>query len=247
MTRLQDFRGWKISVVDGDGRLILSWVALVWTFTGTRTHEHLLLSDSSTTEFFVFQQSFYWTRRFDPETRAFFGYTSKLSKQIHLYLDVYPKKARVSGSKRRVQLNDCWKTKNSVVECKASENVCENISDSSSHFVITNEWSHEGWELRNEWVWSHYEWWIYRWQERRRSWGELLEVSRYAGVKYPALLLISTNRYAGVKYVNSRIVSSLKHTGPFYYWHAEVAFQEVQEQVEERKRERRGLNMDYYG
>ena len=39
----------------------------------------------STTEFFVFQQSFYWTRRFDPETRAFFGYTSKLSKQIHLY------------------------------------------------------------------------------------------------------------------------------------------------------------------
>ena len=26
-----------------------------------------------TTEFFVFQQSFYWTRRFDPETRAFFG------------------------------------------------------------------------------------------------------------------------------------------------------------------------------
>ena len=37
------------------------------------------------------------------------------------------KKARVSGSKRRVQhKNDCWKTKNSVVECKASENVCEN-------------------------------------------------------------------------------------------------------------------------
>ena len=32
-------------------------------------------------------------------------------------LDVYPKKARVSGSKRRVQhKNDCWKTKNSVVE-----------------------------------------------------------------------------------------------------------------------------------
>ena len=71
----------------------------------------------STTEFFVFQQSFYWTRRFDPETRAFFGYTSKLSKQIHLYffvalssLNIYhtlqkawPKKARVSGSKRRVQ------------------------------------------------------------------------------------------------------------------------------------------------
>ena len=28
----------------------------------------------STTEFFVFQQSFYWTRRFDPETLAFFGY-----------------------------------------------------------------------------------------------------------------------------------------------------------------------------
>ena len=28
----------------------------------------------------VFQQSFYWTRRFDPKTRAFFGYTSKLSK-----------------------------------------------------------------------------------------------------------------------------------------------------------------------
>ena len=42
----------------------------------------------STTEFFVFQQSFYWTRRFDPETRAFFGYTSKLSKQIHLYIFV---------------------------------------------------------------------------------------------------------------------------------------------------------------
>ena len=42
----------------------------------------------STTEFFVFQQSFYWTRRFDPETRAFFGYTSKLSKQIHLYFFV---------------------------------------------------------------------------------------------------------------------------------------------------------------
>ena len=67
----------------------------------------------STTEFFVFQQSFYWTRRFDPETRAFFGYTSKLSKQIHRTkkykliclesLNVYPKKARVSGSKRRVQ------------------------------------------------------------------------------------------------------------------------------------------------
>ena len=31
---------------------------------------------------------FYWTRRFDPETRAFFGYTSKLSKQIHLYFFV---------------------------------------------------------------------------------------------------------------------------------------------------------------
>ena len=104
-----------------------------------RSQGHFL----STTEFFVFQQSFYWTRCFDPETRAFFGYTSKLSKQIHLYffvalsrccyyhklsaaymvvatpivdkatkkykwiclesLDVYPKKARVSGSKRRVQ------------------------------------------------------------------------------------------------------------------------------------------------
>ena len=38
----------------------------------------------STTEFFVFQQWFYWTRRFDLETRAFFGYTSKLSKQTHL-------------------------------------------------------------------------------------------------------------------------------------------------------------------
>ena len=31
----------------------------------------------STTEFFVSRQLFYWTRRFDPETRAFFGYTSK--------------------------------------------------------------------------------------------------------------------------------------------------------------------------
>ena len=31
--------------------------------------------------------------------------------------------------------NDCWKTKNSVVECKASENVCENF----------NTWEWEGW------------------------------------------------------------------------------------------------------
>ena len=38
-----------------------------------------LLALHSTTEFFVFQQPFYWTRRFDQETRAFFGYTSKLS------------------------------------------------------------------------------------------------------------------------------------------------------------------------
>ena len=30
--------------------------------------------------------SFYWTRRLDPETRAFFGYTSKLSKQTYLIL-----------------------------------------------------------------------------------------------------------------------------------------------------------------
>ena len=36
----------------------------------------------TTTEFFVFQQSFFfWTRRFDPETRAFFGYMSKLSNR----------------------------------------------------------------------------------------------------------------------------------------------------------------------
>ena len=47
-----------------------------------------LRQPQQTTEFFVFQQSFYWTRRFDPETRAFFGYTSKLSKQIHLYFFV---------------------------------------------------------------------------------------------------------------------------------------------------------------
>ena len=33
-------------------------------------------------------------------------------------------------------------------------------------------------EGSNEWVWSHYEWWIYRWQESRRSWGKLVEVSR---------------------------------------------------------------------
>ena len=57
-----------------------SWEREIWEFSQTFS-----LALQSTTEFFVFQQSFYWTRRFDPETRAFFGYTSKLSKQIHLY------------------------------------------------------------------------------------------------------------------------------------------------------------------
>ena len=45
---------------------------------------------------------------------------------------------------------------------------------------MSNEVSNE---RSNEWVWSHHEWWIYRWQERRRSWGKLLEASRYARVK----------------------------------------------------------------
>ena len=49
---------------------------------------------------------FFFQRRFDLETRTFF---------------TYPKKARVSGSKR------CLKKKKSVVECKASENICEKV------------------------------------------------------------------------------------------------------------------------
>ena len=51
----------------------------------------------STTEFFVFQQSFYWTRRFDPETRAFFGYTSKLSNRP-IYTFFYTLLARVHNT-----------------------------------------------------------------------------------------------------------------------------------------------------
>ena len=40
----------------------------------------------STTEFFAFQQSFLLNTTFRPENSAFFGYTSKLSKQTHLYI-----------------------------------------------------------------------------------------------------------------------------------------------------------------
>ena len=36
---------------------------------------------------------------------------------------------------------------------------------------VSNEWSNER-QVR-----SHYEWWIYRRQERRRSWGKLVDVS----------------------------------------------------------------------
>ena len=52
-----------------------------------------------------------------------------------------------SSSNRFIEHDVCWKTKNSVVECKASENVCENLLDvlgeSETYFLPL------GWKLEN--------------------------------------------------------------------------------------------------
>ena len=56
----------------------------------------------TTTEFFVFQQSFLLNTTFRPGN-----------------LGLLP------GQNVVFNKNDCWKTKNSVVECKARENACE--------------------------------------------------------------------------------------------------------------------------
>ena len=52
-----------------------------------------------------------------------------------------------SSSNRFIEHDFCWKTKNSVVECKASENVCENLLDvlgeSETYFLPS------GWKLEN--------------------------------------------------------------------------------------------------
>ena len=52
-----------------------------------------------------------------------------------------------SSSNRFIEHDVCWKTKNSVVECKASENVCENLLDvlgeSETYFLPS------GWKLEN--------------------------------------------------------------------------------------------------
>ena len=52
-----------------------------------------------------------------------------------------------SSSNRFIEHDVCWKTKNSVVECKASENVCGNLLDvlgeSETYFLPS------GWKLEN--------------------------------------------------------------------------------------------------
>ena len=50
---------------------------------------------------------------------------------VHLFLVAYTYNNRVLRLPAivfSVNKNDCWKTKNSVVECEASENVCEKLT-----------------------------------------------------------------------------------------------------------------------
>ena len=74
-----------------------------------------------TTEFFVFQQSFLLNTTFRPRN----------SGLLRVYVQV--RRPEFPGRNVVFNKNDCWKTKNSVVECKASENFCEN-----GLFVLSN-------------------------------------------------------------------------------------------------------------
>ena len=56
-----------------------------------------------------------------------------------------------SSSNRFIEHDVCWKTKNSVVECKASENVCENLLDvlgESETYILPSGWKLENHELK---------------------------------------------------------------------------------------------------
>ena len=58
---------------------------------------------------------------------------------------------RRSSSNRFIEHDVCWKTKNSVVECKASENVCENLLDvlgESETYFLPSGWKLENHELK---------------------------------------------------------------------------------------------------
>ena len=94
------------SIVPLNVGVLLSFLMIGRTFT----------SQQSTTEFFVFQQSFLLNTTFRPGNSGL--------------LRVIPEDRRrpeFPGRNVVFNKNDCWKTKNSVVECKASENVCENL------------------------------------------------------------------------------------------------------------------------
>ena len=52
-----------------------------------RVHAMTLLFNNQTTEFFFLQQSFYWTRRFDSETRAFFEENQQRSRTVHTAIE----------------------------------------------------------------------------------------------------------------------------------------------------------------
>ena len=75
-----------------------------------------------TTKFFVFQQSFFIDTTFRPgndvSTRKLGPSSGKKARRPWRRPE-FPGRNVVSIK------NDCWKTKNFVVECEASENVCE--------------------------------------------------------------------------------------------------------------------------
>ena len=89
------FRFFSFNVGFGFEFCSLVWISLSIWMKKLRAVLTLLAKKKtcSTTELYFFQQSFYWTQRFDPESRAFFGYTSKLSNV---------KPARIRVKKKRV-------------------------------------------------------------------------------------------------------------------------------------------------